>query len=58
VAVDGERDPAYEESQVSAYMKRQEIALRVDLGLGRGRAVVWTCDLTHDYISINADYRS
>ncbi len=58
VAVDGERDPAYDEGQVAAYMKASEIALKVDLGLGRGRATVWTCDLTHDYISINADYRS
>ena len=39
-------------------MKGREIAIRVDLGLGAGAATVWTCDLTHDYISINADYRS
>jgi glutamate N-acetyltransferase / amino-acid N-acetyltransferase len=58
VAVDGERDPDYDEDAVSSYMKNQNLLLRVDLGLGRGRATVWTCDLTHDYISINADYRS
>jgi len=58
VAVDGERDPTYDEAQVSAYMKSPEILLRVELGLGEGKARVWTCDLTHDYISINADYRS
>jgi glutamate N-acetyltransferase / amino-acid N-acetyltransferase len=39
-------------------LKGQEIDIGVDLGLGRGRAIVWTCDLTHGYISINADYRS
>jgi glutamate N-acetyltransferase/amino-acid N-acetyltransferase len=39
-------------------MKGREIEIRVDLGLGAGQATVWTCDLTHDYISINADYRS
>ncbi len=58
VAVDGERDPAYDEKSVSAYMKKPEIAIRVDLGLGEGKARVWTCDLTHGYISVNADYRS
>jgi len=39
-------------------MKNQEITIGVDLGLGEGRARVWTCDLTHGYIDINADYRS
>jgi glutamate N-acetyltransferase/amino-acid N-acetyltransferase len=39
-------------------MQRPEIVLRVDLGIGEGRATVWTCDLTHGYIDINADYRS
>ena len=58
VAKDGERDPTYDEKTVAAYMKGREIRIGVDLGLGRGKASVWTCDLTHDYISINADYRS
>lgn len=58
VATDGERAPSYDEEEVSAYMKNDEIVLSVDLGIGRGRATVWTCDLTHEYISINADYRS
>lgn len=58
VAVDGERDPSYDEAQTSAYMKSQDIALRVDLNLGPGKARVWTCDLTAEYIAINADYRS
>jgi glutamate N-acetyltransferase/amino-acid N-acetyltransferase len=39
-------------------MKQDEIAVRVDLGRGSARATVWTCDFSHDYVSINADYRS
>ena len=58
VAKDGGRAPTYDEKTVAAYMQGREIAIGVDLGLGRGTATVWTCDLTHDYISINADYRS
>ena len=58
VAIEGERDPAYSEDAVSAYMKNSDLALRVDLGLGAGRATIWTCDLTAEYIAINADYRS
>ncbi|TYR30333.1 bifunctional glutamate N-acetyltransferase/amino-acid acetyltransferase ArgJ [Mesorhizobium microcysteis] len=58
VAHQGERDPAYSETETSAYMKRDEIAVRVDLGLGRGKATVWTCDLTKEYVAINGDYRS
>jgi glutamate N-acetyltransferase/amino-acid N-acetyltransferase len=48
----------YDEAPVAAHLKGREIAIQVDLGLGDGRATVWTCDLTHGYISINADYRS
>jgi glutamate N-acetyltransferase/amino-acid N-acetyltransferase len=48
----------YREEDGAAYMKRQEITISVDLGLGRGAATVWTCDLTARYIEINADYRS
>ena len=58
VARDGERVPDYSEPPVARYMKGREIEIRVDVGVGTGRATVWTCDLTHDYISINADYRS
>ncbi len=58
VAHEGERDSAYSEAETSAYMKREEIAIRVDLGLGRGKATVWTCDLTKEYVAINGDYRS
>lgn len=48
----------YDEAPVAAHLKGQEISIGVNLGLGAGRATVWTCDLTHGYISINADYRS
>ncbi len=58
VAHRGERDPGYDEATVSAYMRRSEILVKVDLGLGRGRDRVLTCDLTKDYIAINAGYRS
>ncbi len=58
VARDGFRAPEYSEVDVSAYMKRQELVIGVDLGVGHHQATVWTCDLTHGYIDINADYRS
>ncbi len=48
----------YDEAPVAAHLKGSEIEIGVDLGLGEGSATVWTCDLTHGYISINADYRS
>lgn len=48
----------YDEAPVAAHLKGQDITIEVDLGLGEGRATVWTCDLTHGYIAINADYRS
>lgn len=48
----------YDEAPVAKHLKSREISIEVDLGLGQGRATVWTCDLTHGYISINADYRS
>jgi glutamate N-acetyltransferase/amino-acid N-acetyltransferase len=58
VARDGERSAEYVEQTVAAYMKGREIVIRADVGVGSAKATVWTCDLTHDYISINADYRS
>ena len=58
VAREGLAVEGYDEAPVAAHLKGQEIDIGVDLGLGDGRATVWTCDLTHGYISINADYRS
>jgi glutamate N-acetyltransferase/amino-acid N-acetyltransferase len=57
-AHDGLVSPTYDEAKMSAYMKNQELEVSVDVGVGRGTAVMWTCDLTHGYISINGDYRS
>ena len=58
VAEKGWRAPNYSEEEASAYMKNETIRITVDLGLGQGAFTAWTCDLTHGYISINADYRS
>jgi glutamate N-acetyltransferase/amino-acid N-acetyltransferase len=58
VAHRGARDPAYDEAVVSEAMKKPEIAIRVGLGLGKGRDRVLTCDLTKEYVAINGDYRS
>lgn len=48
----------YDEAPVAEHLRGQEVSIEIDLGLGDGRATVWTCDLTHGYIAINADYRS
>nr|WP_272212143.1 bifunctional glutamate N-acetyltransferase/amino-acid acetyltransferase ArgJ [Marinicella sp. W31]MDC2878049.1 bifunctional glutamate N-acetyltransferase/amino-acid acetyltransferase ArgJ [Marinicella sp. W31] len=58
VAVNGERDPDYEEDFASAVMREDEIIIRTDIGLGDGQATVYTCDLTKEYVAINGDYRS
>jgi glutamate N-acetyltransferase / amino-acid N-acetyltransferase len=58
VARDGARVEGFDEAPVAAHMKGQEIKIAVDVGIGSGRSTVWTCDLTHGYIDINADYRS
>jgi glutamate N-acetyltransferase/amino-acid N-acetyltransferase len=58
VAQQGAVVPGYDEAPVAAHLAGDEVEVAVDLGLGQGRARVWTCDLTHGYISINADYRS
>ena len=50
--------PGYNEAPVVAHMRGREIKIEVDIGLGQGRATVWTCDLTHGYIDINGSYRS
>ena len=58
VAENGERVEGYSEEAASAYMRGENIEIGVDLGLGRGKAQVWTCDLTKEYVAINGDYRS
>jgi glutamate N-acetyltransferase/amino-acid N-acetyltransferase len=58
IAAEGGPVPNYDEAPVAEYMKGREITIGVDLGIGRGKATVWTCDLTHRYIDINASYRS
>ena len=58
VAKSGGRNPDYKEEDGQRVMKQSEITVRVTLGRGEATATVWTCDLSHDYVSINADYRS
>ena len=58
VAVKGGRNPAYREEDGQRVMKQSEITVRVVLGRGQAQDTVWTCDLSHDYVTINADYRS
>jgi glutamate N-acetyltransferase/amino-acid N-acetyltransferase len=58
VAENGWVSPSYSEEQGAAYMQNEHLIIGVDLALGQGSSTVWTCDLTHDYIAINADYRS
>jgi glutamate N-acetyltransferase/amino-acid N-acetyltransferase len=58
VASQGQRDPNYSEALMARYMARPEIEIDIDVGVAKGASGVWTCDLTHGYISINGDYRS
>jgi glutamate N-acetyltransferase/amino-acid N-acetyltransferase len=58
IAAEGGPVPGYDEAPVAEHMKGREIAIAVDLGVGPGRATVWTCDLTHGYVDINGSYRS
>ncbi|MGE0226463.1 MAG: bifunctional glutamate N-acetyltransferase/amino-acid acetyltransferase ArgJ [Acetobacteraceae bacterium] len=58
MAKDGGVVPGYDEAPVVEHMKGKEVEIAIDLGLGRGKATVWTCDLTHGYIDINGSYRS
>ena len=57
-ALEGAIAPTYDEAKMSAYMKNAELEIGVDVGVGRGEAAMWTCDLTKRYIEINGDYRS
>lgn len=58
VAKNGGRHPDYQEADGQRVMKKAEIKIRADLGRGNARQIIWTCDLSHEYVSINADYRS
>ena len=58
VVTRGGRHPAYQEEDGQRVMKQSEITIRVGLGRGTAQSTVWTCDLSHDYVIINADYRS
>ncbi|HVB15668.1 MAG TPA: bifunctional glutamate N-acetyltransferase/amino-acid acetyltransferase ArgJ [Stellaceae bacterium] len=58
IAAQGGPLPGYDEAPVAQHMKGRDIRIAVDLGIGRGRATVWTCDLTHGYVDINGSYRS
>ncbi|MBV9200480.1 MAG: bifunctional glutamate N-acetyltransferase/amino-acid acetyltransferase ArgJ [Alphaproteobacteria bacterium] len=58
IAAEGGPVPGYDEAPVAEYMKGRKITIGVDIGLGRGKATVWSCDLTHRYVDINASYRS
>ncbi|MGE5548810.1 MAG: bifunctional glutamate N-acetyltransferase/amino-acid acetyltransferase ArgJ [Solirubrobacterales bacterium] len=58
VAKNGQVVPGYDEAPVAAHMKGRDIKIAVDVGVGRGKATVWTCDLTHEYIDINGSYRT
>jgi glutamate N-acetyltransferase/amino-acid N-acetyltransferase len=58
IAAEGGPVPGYDEAPVAAHMRGRDIRIAVDLGVGQGRATVWTCDLTHGYIDINGSYRS
>jgi glutamate N-acetyltransferase/amino-acid N-acetyltransferase len=58
IAAEGGPVPGYDEAPVTEHMKGRNIRIGVDIGIGRGRATVWTCDLTHGYVDINGSYRS
>ncbi len=58
ITAEGKLAPDYDEASVTLHLKGREVEIGVDIGIGKGAATVWTCDLTHSYIDINADYRS
>jgi glutamate N-acetyltransferase/amino-acid N-acetyltransferase len=58
VVTEGGRNPSYREEDGQRVMKQQEITVRVNLGRGTAQDTVWTCDFSHEYVTINADYRS
>jgi len=58
IAAQGGPVPGYDEAPVALHMSGRDIKIEIDIGIGRGRATVWTCDLTHGYVDINGSYRS
>jgi glutamate N-acetyltransferase/amino-acid N-acetyltransferase len=58
VAKNGDAAPDYQEEKIAPHMKGRDIVIEVDVGIGTGKATVWTCDLTHRYIDINGSYRT
>ena len=58
IAAEGGPVPDYDEAPVAEHMNGRDITIGVDLGIGPGKATVWTCDLTHGYVDINGSYRS
>ena len=58
IAKNGAINPDYDEGPTAKYMAGENIEITVNAGVGKAKATVWTCDLTHEYISINADYRT
>ena len=58
VAKNGMRDASYKEAEIMPHMKGRHIVIEADVGVAKGKATVWTCDLTHRYIDINGSYRS
>ena len=58
ITENGQLVPGYDETPVAKHLEGRDVRVAVDLGVRRGKARVWTCDLTHGYIAINADYRS
>jgi glutamate N-acetyltransferase / amino-acid N-acetyltransferase len=56
ICINGGRSPEYDEAAAHAYLRQSEFSIRIDLGIGEGRCRFWTCDLTKEYVSINADY--
>lgn len=58
IVINGQLKDDYDETPVAKHMKGREIAIDVNIGIGNGEATIWTCDLTHEYITINGDYRS
>jgi len=58
IARRGDLVPGYDEAPVARHMAGREILIQAEIGVGKGRATVWTCDLTHGYVDINGSYRS